>query len=192
MRRVVKLGGSLLLQPQLVSGLRTWLADQTPASNLMIAGGGQLIDAVRELDGIYRSDSPWVHWQCVELLRTTIGWLSQQLPEMQFITTPAQFETLRSPELPNGNYLLQVDSFYNRGVDPILPEDWRTTTDAIAGYLAMRLNADELVLLKSCDTDPTLSIEQLAERGIVDEALPLIAPELPPIRIVNFASLIES
>ena len=84
--------------------------------------------------------------------------------------------------------MVAVDAFYSREQDsgqraPVLPRNWQTTTDAIAAVLALLANADELVILKSCEIDPTLSLDQLAAKGIVDEAFPMIAGAVNAIRL---------
>ena len=48
--RVVKIGGSLFQFPALVQNLRSWLASQPRALNVLLAGGGRFADAVRDLD----------------------------------------------------------------------------------------------------------------------------------------------
>ena len=47
MIRVVKVGGSLLDLPQLPQKLRMWLAAQSPAHNVLVVGGGPLVEQVR-------------------------------------------------------------------------------------------------------------------------------------------------
>ncbi|MEE2936795.1 MAG: hypothetical protein VYA84_12465 [Planctomycetota bacterium] len=83
--------------------------------------------------------------------------------------------------------LLNVSSFYFPAADSLkhmtLPHDWRTTTDAIAALLAIQTEADELVLLKSCEVECGFTPQQLAEQGIVDDAFPEIAEGISVIRI---------
>ena len=71
MRRVVKIGGSLLTRQDLPSALPGWIAQQPPAETLCIVGGGAVIDAVRRLDEIHPGDPVTIHWMCVDLLQTT-------------------------------------------------------------------------------------------------------------------------
>ncbi|MCD0461374.1 amino acid kinase family protein [Roseiconus lacunae] len=186
MRRVIKLGGSLLLRPNLSSAFQRWLAQQSPADNYVIVGGGRLIDAVRELHAIHASSAAWTHWNCVQLLQTTFHWLSSQFPHASTITTSDQFQSSIQQTSSDRLCFVQVDAFYFPTDEVVLPEDWRTTTDAIAGYLGKIIDADEVVLLKSCDASSLESLQRWADRGIIDEAMPLIAEGMPPVRIVNF------
>ncbi len=187
MRRVVKVGGSLLTRKDLVSALPRWLESQGKAETLIIVGGGALIDAIRHLEEIRRGDPVETHWTCVGLLETTHRIFSQWFDwpcigdaEELRAASQAGFST----SLPT---LIAVNAFYAREQtspsDLSVPQDWCTTTDTIAGLLAQRVAADELVLLKSCEVDPTLSVTELSRRGIIDEAFPLIASRLRTIRV---------
>lgn len=215
MRRVIKIGGSLLLQDSLAGKLQSWVDQQPPGETIAIVGGGELIDTMRRLDAAHRCDPSWVHWQCIALLRTTFDWFGQQLDDWQICSTVDQFQRLvqqgqhrvennsrralrarniqqsdaRSESTPTfTNHLVAVDSFYYPGIETPLPEDWTTTSDAIAGWLSVLLNADELVLLKSCDVDETAPLAELAARGVIDAVLPSFADLLPKVRFVNFAT----
>jgi 5-(aminomethyl)-3-furanmethanol phosphate kinase len=68
---VVKLGGSLLSQPDWPEWLEAWLDEQPPGPKLLIVGGGQAIDAMRQLDRAHRLDTPAMHWRCIRLLDAT-------------------------------------------------------------------------------------------------------------------------
>mgnify|MGYP001815683409 FL=1 len=190
MRRVIKIGGSLLRRESLVQAIDSWIATQSPAQNIAIVGGGELIDAVRRLDARFHCDAAWVHWQCVALLQTTYQWLSCQLEGWQLHATTSEFEQLQKTDGTTvvGNHFVAVDSFYHQGTQSPLPLDWTTTTDAIAGWLSILTDADELVLLKSCDVDHAIPLAQLAEQGVIDRALPTLAADLGPVRFVNLGT----
>ena len=192
MRRIIKIGGSMLLRDNLATAVNDWL-DAPPADQTMtIIGGGKLIDAVRELDQQHKMPPQQTHWMCVDLLTATasfaadvFGWplikTEQEWKEM--LQQGKAFPSLRMPALPT---VITPAVFYNKSTsvpDTRIPHDWRTTTDSIAALLAIQVDADELVLLKSCPIDPQMSLVQLAEAGIVDEALPGVASELRSIRI---------
>ncbi|TWU55375.1 amino acid kinase family protein [Rubripirellula reticaptiva] len=184
MRRVVKVGGSLLLRPNLKDQLDRWIGSQSPAENLLIVGGGNLVEAVRELDAVHSLDSEEIHWLCVELLESTHRMVQQLSPAWKTVSTTIQFRGgVERGFSRDQTTLISVASFYHRYCGASLPEDWRTTTDAIAAYLAVCVNADELVMLKSCDVDPGRTLDQLIDDGVVDKATRLIAPHVRHIRV---------
>jgi len=73
-----------------------------------------------------------------------------------------------------------------------LPTSWDVTSDSIAARLAVVLQADELVLLKSSSPAASLDFQQLAKSGYVDQQFASMKPELPAIRLVNFRDLSAS
>ena len=203
MRRVVKVGGSLLLQSKLAESLREWIAGQPAAQTLVIFGGGELIEAIRRLDQLRPGDPGEVHWRCVELLQATFDIASSWLVDWPRIDTTGDFdEALAAITSGSPATLVSVRSFYRRDSgsqlrrDPgdsgsqlpgdsgsQLPLNWSTTTDSIAAELAVKVGADELVLLKSCDVDPEADALQLARKGIVDPVFPRVAGKLPAFRV---------
>ena len=129
-------------------------------------------------------DQREIHWTCVDLLTTTATFVAKTL-QWTLISTPSQWQAVLM-ETPQKNTpsVIVPDVFYNRdhlhgnpaeAVRSLLPEDWRTTTDSIAAYLAAIIKADELVLLKSCEIPESMSSVELAESGIVDQAFPDLA-----------------
>ena len=192
MRRIIKIGGSILLRDDLVTNVNQWLAAHPADETMIIIGGGKLIDAVRELDQQHPMPPQQTHWMCVDLLTATASFAAV-LFGWPLITTEQEwnvamqkgktFPNLSPPALPT---VITPNVFYNKnkGITEIgAPNDWRTTSDTIAALLSRRVEADELVLLKSCPVASKMSPMQLAEAGIVDEAFPEVAKELKSIRI---------
>ena len=188
MRRVVKVGGSLLDRVDLTSALSRWVEQQAGSETLIVVGGGSLVDAIRNLDTIRPGDPVEVHWLCVDLLNVTFRLMSNWFT-WPAVRTPEQLRTQMAAGFAKDRpTLVAVEAFYSRDLmndckNPMLPENWQTTTDAIAAFLAWRTGADELVILKSCSIDPAMRLDQLAAHGIIDEALPRIAKRIPSVRV---------
>lgn len=197
--RVIKLGGSLLSRPNWPERLEKWLAAQPLADNLLLVGGGEIVEAVRELDRAHQFPASFTHWLCIELMTATFQIARQLLPEFRPVTDPQQFHQLFSQAFRKGpadqtgpaNYLIQVTSFYSQVAHTsLLAEDWSTTSDSLAAWLAWELQADELVLLKSVTAPPATTTgrayaEQLALQGIVDAGFPSVWNPAQALRIVN-------
>ena len=71
-----------------------------------------------------------------------------------------------------------------QGSHTALPESWDVTSDSIAAHVAHRLQAAELVLLKSTAAPDAASAEVLSAAGYVDAYFPQAAGELF-VRCVN-------
>lgn len=182
--RIVKVGGSLFDLPDLAQRMRTFLGDEIVACDILIAGGGALVEQVRQLHDKNPIDHTRAHWICVELMSITARLLTERLGLESVATDIDELPPLDAPSLQTFDA-----SKWLRHVEPItngtqLPIGWEVTSDSIAARLATTLGAEELVLLKSAlpaDTD----IRQMAEDGYVDSAFPTFAAELPTIRFVN-------
>ena len=151
LRRVVKLGGSLLDWPELISRLRAWLAAQPPAENLLVIGGGKLADAIREADRIHHVGDEVSHWLCIRAMAMHAEMIAALLPEATTITS---LRSLRSLE-PRPRLLIVDPWPVLRYEDPTvmgdqaLPASWDVTSDSIAARFAALAEASQLVLLKS-------------------------------------------
>lgn len=185
-RRVLKIGGSLLLRPDLRASVKNWLRLQGTKETFVVVGGGKTIDAIRELDDMWPSDTSDVHWLCIELLQATLFFAHRVFPDWNIVRTADELmaSSQKENEPPR---LVAVDAFYRRDAGPPdqecgLPETWGTTTDSLAAFLAHRVQAHELVLLKSCKI-PDVSHTDLASMGIVDSVFPQAASRIPNVRI---------
>lgn len=182
--RVWKLGGSLLGLPDLTARIERVLREQPtdPAYHeLLIVGGGKMIDAIRDLDEVHHFNADVVHWRCVELLSVSAALLAQLLPEWELIVDVSRLESMLRNRTAS-RAIVDVSNFYGPANNQ-LPENWDTTTDSIAALLAARFNA-ELVLLKSCDP-PSEDWSVAARQGYVDLHFPAMAEELKQVRTIN-------
>jgi 5-(aminomethyl)-3-furanmethanol phosphate kinase len=183
--RVVKVGGSLLRhQPEaqakdLPAVLRSWLSRQSPALNVLVAGGGEFADAIRQADAMHGLGDEAAHWLCVDALSLTARLLSR-IVNAKVIS--------RAEEIPAMAEAICVfdPGPYLRSVEPVLgstslPPSWAVTSDSIAARIAEHLAADELVLLKSC-------LPAAATTPYVDDYFPAAAANLSLVRCVNLRS----
>lgn len=190
-RRVLKLGGSLLDIPDLDHRLQRWLRQDPAQVNLIVVGGGEIVEAVRAMDRIHALDHAFVHWLCVDLLSHTMHLAIRVLTGVEAIRSETQLqEIIECLPTPPVTACVDVRTFYRRGLSNFgLPENWNTTSDSIAAALALLVDADELVLLKSRRTsDPDPNYEAWADGGLVDLAFPMLANRLKSVRIVDLRS----
>jgi aspartokinase-like uncharacterized kinase len=191
--RVVKLGGSLLDDADVAARYRRWLNTQRPARNVVIVGGGKLVEVLRRADQKHSLDESLLHWLAIDCMGINARLVAGLLPEAELVS---EWNGLRRrllqmlPDGKSGTLVFDVTGFM-RQIEPRLPgtplaHGWGVTSDSIAARVAAGLAAGELVLLKSTlPSDEPQSTQALADIGYVDESFPTIAREVRMIRCVN-------
>lgn len=187
-REVIKVGGSLLTRANLRESVENWMESQPPSQFFMIVGGGDFIEALRELDSIHSFDPIEIHWRCIRLLDHTFELACSIFPTATAIASSELLrDVIQRTDNTPGFYLVRVASFYvQTSLSPMasrLPMDWTTTSDSLAILLGNELGADCVTLLKSCTVPPRLSLASYVEQGIVDPASLQIADHNTPIRV---------
>lgn len=192
MIRVVKVGGSLFDLPDLGQRLRQWLAAQPPAHNVLIAGGGPLVEQIRTWHADEPIEDAAAHWMCVDLLTVTAHMLHAWMPEIPLV----EDDCLLCQRVGETGATIFGPAPWMRHSEPglpgtWLPSNWETTSDSIAGRLAAALLADEFVLMKSAlpRRKTSRELSALAAVGYIDSVLAQMAPELPRTRLVNLRAL---
>jgi 5-(aminomethyl)-3-furanmethanol phosphate kinase len=191
--RVVKLGGSLLDDADVAARYRRWLKTQRPARNVLLVGGGKLVEVLRRADRTHSLDESLLHSLAIDCMGINARLVAGLLPEAELV---AEWNGLRRrllqmlPDGKSGTLVFDVTGFM-RQIEPRLPgtllaHGWGVTSDSIAARVAAGLAAGELVLLKSTlPSDEPQSTQALADIGYVDESFPTIAREVRMIRCVN-------
>jgi 5-(aminomethyl)-3-furanmethanol phosphate kinase len=180
--RVIKLGGSLLDWPELAPNFRRWLAAQSDAVNILIVGGGTIVEAVRRLDARHRFTSEAAHWLSIRGMSLTAQFVGGLLPEA---TSARGLDELQF-SAGAGLQILEVEQFLraDKSSADAVPSGWQVTSDSIAARLATLLMARELVLLKSTLVGAPHTREGLAQSGLVDAYFAHASRALA-VRIVN-------
>ena len=193
--RVLKLGGSLLDLPELAARLGRWLDRQERLAGVMIVGGGALVDAIRAADRTHALGEAAAHALCLQTMGVTAALAHQIFAGSRLRTELRQIDRLPGSPLQ----ILDVRELLAESGRPpqseirpeqvsatalALPESWQVTSDSIAAYVAGRLEADELVLLKSALPTAGVSPQELADSGLVDEYFPHALGRFE-VRIVN-------
>jgi hypothetical protein len=172
---VVKVGGSLLKGRRFPDEVARALAAVRPRRRLLVVpGGGPFADTVRRLGGrIDLSDSA-NHWMALLAMDQVAYLMAEHLPGGQVVSTPGEIaEGLRAGHLPvlaPAHWLHEADA---------LPHSWDVTSDSIAAWVAGRVGAGHLVLLKPPGTRACFGSrgQVLAvKNGIVDPYFPRALP----------------
>lgn len=186
MRRVIKLGGSLLDLPDWHSRLPRWLFRQPPATNYLVVGGGAMVDQMRETPALsWRLSTAQIHWLAIRAMAMQAECVLAFLPNARRLT---------DTNIPNDTdatvALWMVDAWhFMRQEEPLLPgpalpESWDVTSDSIAARFARAVDAHELVLLKSALPGDGTTRRLAVEGGYVDRCFALAAADLA-VRCVN-------
>jgi aspartokinase-like uncharacterized kinase len=182
--RVIKLGGSLLERSDLRTRFDRLLQPAAmPEANIVIAGGGRIVDAIRQFDHVHRIETSVAHWLAIDAMSVTARIASYLLGRpLARSLTELRAAAAGSTLVLDVADILRLDEPKAPGMR--LETGWHVTSDSIAARIAQMLGADELVLLKSAPP-PSQDIAALADQGYVDDFFPRIARELPAVRFVE-------
>lgn len=183
--RVIKVGGSLLDWPALATSFGRWLSLEPEAANVVVVGGGRAVDEVRAVDRARPLGDEAAHWAAIRAMSVTATQYCQALRDLYDGSLVRGLDELRTSDSA-GVQVLDVERFLRADAqtDDALPCSWDVTSDSIAARVARRIDAAELVLLKSALPAAPESREALAHCGYVDQYFPQAAERLK-VRCVN-------
>ncbi len=165
---IAKVGGSLFDLPTLGPSLLHWIDEQPEEQIVMVAGGGDFVEAVRKYQPIHELSEVETHWLAVRTLSVSARMLATILGGWPVIEGPGDID----------KSVLDCHAFLERDESEALPKSWAVTSDSIALQAGIRFGATRVVLLKSCDKD---SLE------LVDTHFPILAEKCDfVIEFVNF------
>jgi aspartokinase-like uncharacterized kinase len=181
---VVKIGGSLSRDPLLPQWLE--LVTQLGGGRVtLVTGGGAFADEVRRLQAHWSFGDLQAHNMAVLAMAQTACLLRAINPRLMSAHGDADIRRI----LRKGQTALWVPLEMMREA----PDDstsWDVTSDSLALELARRLNAERLVLVKSCEVDDARSFERLSEAGVLDKRFPALAKDAAfPIEVISKTDL---
>ena len=159
---VVKIGGSLNTNPMLPDWLDL-LAQCGGGRVTVVCGGGGFADEVRRAQAHWQFGDLSAHNMAVLAMAQTAYLLHALNPALQLTRSKADIRRV----LHRGGTALWLPYELQRD-QADANTNWQVTSDSIALDLARRLNAERLVVVKSCEIDPKAGLARLAEAGIVD------------------------
>jgi aspartokinase-like uncharacterized kinase len=161
---VVKVGGSLYDWPMLGERLAAWLMQHDADRVLIVPGGGAAADAIREMDRLHHLGEETAHWLAIRALSLNAHVVRTLVPECALVSDLTDCRT-------SCHRLHVLDAFPFFMADEMrpdcLPHTWQVTSDSLAKRVAVLLQANELVLLKSVDWTGA-NWQEAIEAGIVD------------------------
>lgn len=162
---VVKIGGSLLGSPELERWLEVF-AKFSDGNIIIVPGGGVFADAVREAQKLSKISDTCAHKLAV-LAMDQFGLLLANM-NPQLVTARTEMEIDERAWQHRCIVWLPSEMVL---ADDSIPHNWDVTSDSIAAWLAQKLDAQELVLVKSDKPAGTeLNVRMMATNGLVDKA----------------------
>jgi len=170
---IIKIGGSL----QDSDCLQPWLdAILTHGRGrvVLVPGGGRFADAIRLAQRRFGFDDAEAHRRAIRAMEEYAAYLCDRAPQL----VPVQ----------NGNEMEQALAAARVPVwlpcamslsDPALPASWDVTSDSLALWLAQKLAAEGLVLVKSVAVDDLRPLDELAGDGVIDTFFPALFQQGP-------------
>jgi aspartokinase-like uncharacterized kinase len=162
---VVKLGGSLAYAAE----LRPWLAalaEHGAGRAVIVPGGGPFADQVRRAQAHHGYADTTAH--AMALL--AMGQFGLMMTGMEGRLSPAAEVPAIGPLLATGRVAVWVPGAQGR---PGLGAGWELSSDSLALWLAGRIGAHSVALVKSCPPEPGVQrAPDLARRGVLDAAFP--------------------
>lgn len=177
---VVKLGGSLCGDPVLPQWLEL-LAQLGGGRVTLVGGGGSFADEVRRVQSHWQFNDLAAHNMAVLAMAQTAYQLNAMNPALQLASSRSDIRRV----LHKGQTALWLP-FELQREQADAQTNWDVTSDSLALDLARRLNAERLVMVKSCHIEPRATLAQLSEDGIVDKRFASLAEGAAfPIEILH-------
>ncbi len=181
---IVKLGGSLTTSPLLPAWLDL-LAQCGGGRVTVVCGGGSFADEVRRAQTHWKFSDLSAHNMAVLAMAQTAHLMHGLNPALQLARSKADIRRV----LHNGRTALWLPFELQRD-QPDANTNWQVTSDSIALDLARRMNAERLVVVKSCEIDSTANLAALTAAGVLDRRFEAMAEDAAfPINIVHHSEL---
>lgn len=171
MTTVVKLGGSLAA----AGTLRSWLAaierSRSATRYVLVPGGGAFADTVRRMQHRHGFSDAAAHRMALLAMEQYALMLVDLAPWLTLGESDEEIARAMSRRQP-------ICWLPARMVvaDPAIAADWKVTSDSLAAWLARRIGAERLILVKSAvPPEPAPPPRRLAALGLVDAAFPSYA-----------------
>ena len=159
---IVKLGGSLIGSP----ALKAWLDKLVQFGDgkvVIVPGGGLFADAVRNAQSKTGVDDETAHQMALVAMDQYASLMTGLNPKL----------ALASSELEIAECGWQHRAIVWKPsamvlAEECLPKTWDLTSDSLAAWLAAKLNAEHLLVVKSVASQVGFGIEDLEANGMLD------------------------
>lgn len=158
---VIKVGGALLslddALPRFVSAVRRIPAER---SFVVIPGGGPFADVVRSVDEHCSLSPDDAHWMAILGMDQYAILLASRIANAELVHRHGEIARAHA----RGRIPVLAPYRWLREADP-LPHSWDVTSDSIAAWIAARVGARQLILIKPSGRDAHSTVDRYFERA---------------------------
>ena len=134
---------------------------------VIVPGGGPFSELVHESQSYWKFDDSSAHYMAL-LAMTQFGLM---LSGMQPSLVPVESKQDIVKVLANSGVPIWLPTDMVTS-DNSIEHSWDVTSDSLAAWLATRLGASRLLLVKSVETDNSMPVQELVHQGVVDASFP--------------------
>lgn len=164
--RIIKLGGSLLEARTLLHCLNR-IEKQYLENTVIVSGGGVFANQVRLTQQQWGFDDTTAHEMALLAMQQMALLFKGLKPNFALAQQSGAIPKLLAKH-PHTPVIWSPDiAELNRAA---IAPTWQITSDSLAAWLAKNLSARELILVKSTPINPRLTLQELINQGVVDEA----------------------
>ena len=142
---IVKLGGSLMGSPELSLWLNSLETASKQENIVIVPGGGKFADSIRNKQKQYHFSDVAAHKMAMLAMCQYAFFLKDMNDKLFFVESENEISANLGKKLP----LLWMPYSLIKGENTELEASWNVTSDSIAAWLAQKLEADKLILVKS-------------------------------------------
>ncbi|MEQ1951117.1 dihydroneopterin aldolase [Mesorhizobium sp. CN2-181] len=176
---VVKLGGSTAGAAELDLWIAALAGNAMPL--VIVPGGGPFADTVRKAQREMGFSDTAAHRMAILAMEQFGQVILDRHPRFLAARCERDFdETLAAGRIP-----VWLPSELALSV-PEIPQSWDVTSDSLAAWLASRLGAETLLLIKQTDDfSDSDNVASLSARDMVDAAIPSMLPQNVALRLAG-------
>ena len=163
---VVKLGGSLLKSGWLLPCLDKLIDEKYAAQGVVVVpGGGVFADQVRDLQQEFHFNDSIAHNMAILAMQQMALFIKGLKTDFALTGSTCRISSIinKTNIVIWSPALAELDS---AGIK----STWDITSDSLSAWLAAKLMADELILIKSVTIDKNSDVSKLVRAKIVDES----------------------
>jgi aspartokinase-like uncharacterized kinase len=168
----VKVGGALLARAGALELVARALEAEVARGKrlLVVPGGGPFAETVRAMDAAHRVGDGAAHWMAILGMEQYAHLLAAHIAGARLVEHPGELEAAhRAGALP-----VLAPYRWLREADP-LPHGWQVTSDSIAAWVAGRVGAHRLILVKPVLGERAALVDPYFERALPPRVRVVIA-----------------